>query len=174
MSTMSHRFIWTVELLPFAPSDRILEVGCGHGVALGLVGARLTGGTVTGVDRSAKMTAAAAKRNAAMIEAGRVRVRTASLHELDDAAGSFDLVYALNVASFWNEPARDLGATRRLFAPGGALCLSVQLPPFAKGGATWLADTTATLAAHGFTVTATHTANSDPYPVAAIFAVSQR
>lgn len=174
MATISHRFHWTVELLPFAPTGHILEVGSGHGVALGLIGARLTSGTVTGIDRSAKMTTAAAKRNAALIDTGRVRVRTASLHELGDPDGSFELIYALNVASFWNEPARDLGATRRLLVPGGSLCLSVQLPPFAKGGPTWVADVTAALAAHGFTVTATHTADSDPYPVATVIAVPER
>ncbi len=124
MSKIPPRFLWMVETLPFHPTDRVLEVGCGHGIAVGLIGERLTTGTIIGVDRSAKMIAAATKRNAALIEAGRVRLGVASLHELDDAAGSYEVICAMNVASFWRQPVRDLGASRRLLAPGGALCRS--------------------------------------------------
>lgn len=123
--TISPRFVWTTAILPLEPDHRLLEVGCGHGIALGPVGERLTSGTVNGVDRSAKRIAAAARRNAAHIEAGRVRLRTASLHELEDETGSFDVIFAINVASFRTRPERDLVAARRLLAPDGALCLSV-------------------------------------------------
>lgn len=42
------------------------------------------------------MIATATKRNAALVDAGRVRLRTASLHELDNEPGSFDLICAMN------------------------------------------------------------------------------
>jgi SAM-dependent methyltransferase len=170
MTKISSRFLWMVETLPLDPADRVLEVGCGHGIALGLIGERLVTGTITGIDRSAKMIAAATKRNAALVEAGRVRLRTASLHEPDDEPGSYDLICAMNVASFWTQPARDLGAARRLLAPGGALCLFVQLPPWASGGVTWPDDVSTTLADHGFVVAARHHGDVDPYPVACVFA----
>jgi SAM-dependent methyltransferase len=159
-----------VETLPLDPADRVLEVGCGHGIAVGLIGERLVTGTITGIDRSAKMIAAATKRNAALIDADRVRLRTASLHELDDAPGLFDLICAVNVASFWTQPARDLGASRCLLASGGALCLFAQLPPWALGGATWLDDVSTTLRRHGFLVTAHHRGDVDPYPTACVIA----
>lgn len=116
MTRISARFRWMVDVPPLSPDDRVLEVGCGHGVAVGLIGEGLVTGTVTGVDHSAKMITAATKRNAALIDAGRVRLRTASLHELDDDPESFDLICAMNVASFQTQPERDLGASRRLLA----------------------------------------------------------
>lgn len=172
MATISPRFTWTAAILPLAPEHRVLEVGSGHGIALGLVAARLTSGTVTGVDRSAKMTAAAAKRNAALVDAGRVRLRTASLHELEDEPGSFDLIFAMSVASFRTHPERDLVAARRLLTPSGALCLSMQLPPWAAAGATVIDDQVALLTDYGFVVTDRPGEDQDPYPVAALIARS--
>lgn len=170
MTKISPRFRWMVDMLPLDPADRVLEVGCGHGIALGLIGERLTTGTITGADRSPKMIATATRRNAALIDAGRVRLRTASLHEMDDGPGSFNLICAMNIASFLTHPARDLEAARRLLAPSGTLALFAQLPPWASGGATWLDDMGTTLADHGFLVTGRHQEEVDPYPVAYVFA----
>lgn len=170
MATISPRFVWTAAILPLEPDHRVLEVGCGHGIALGLVAERLTSGTVTGVDRSAKMIAAAAKRNAAHVEAGRARLRTASLHELEDDPDSFDVIFAMNVASMWTQPARDLAAARRLLAPGGTLCLSVQQPPWGKREGSFLDDTAGLLMEYGFVVIDRYREDMEPYPVAALIA----
>src|SRR5215211_3536886 len=67
----SERFVWAVDTLEVRPADRLLEVGCGHGVAVSLVCERLTTGTITAIDRSPKMIEMATRRNRQHVDAGR-------------------------------------------------------------------------------------------------------
>jgi trans-aconitate methyltransferase len=80
-SCASPRLAWAVEQIDVQPADRVLEVGCGHGVAVTLICERLHDGTVVGVDRSPTLIRAATNRNTAHVAAGRARFLHASLHE---------------------------------------------------------------------------------------------
>ncbi len=118
---MSERLRSVVERLAIRPGDRVLEIGCGHGVAATLVCERLDGGRLTAVDRSPKMIAAAARRNAAHVKAGRAEFLVARLEELDLGDRRVDKVFAVRVGLFHREPARARALAERWLAPGGRL-----------------------------------------------------
>src|SRR4051794_26081200 len=117
----SERFVWAVDTLGLDPADHVLEVGCGHGVAVSLVCERLTSGRITAIDRSSKMIEMAARRNREHIEAGRAVLKTAPLEQADFGDERFDKVFAFNVAPFWLEPKEALGIVRQHLAPDGAI-----------------------------------------------------
>ena len=119
----SERLAWAVETLAVDPADHVLEVGCGHGVAVSLVCERLTTGRITAIDRSEKMIDMAARRNRAHVAAGRAVLKTAALAHADLGDERFDKVYAFNVAPFWLQPDDALATVRRHLAPEGVLYL---------------------------------------------------
>ena len=118
---VSERLRSIVESLGIGPDDRVLEIGCGHGVAATFVCEGLEGGRLTAVDRSPKMVAAAARRNAAHVEAGRAEFLVATLEDLDLAERRFDLVFAVRVGLFHREPERARALAAEWLAPGGAV-----------------------------------------------------
>ena len=120
------RMAWAVDQLGPGPSSRVLEVGCGHGVAVTRVCERLASGHMVAVDRSAKMTAAAAHRNAAHVDAGRLTLITGTFLGAEVGPGPFTHAFAFNVRAM-AEPAA-LAALRRLLGPGGTLGLFAQHP----------------------------------------------
>ena len=119
---MSDRLRAVVEQLDVRPDARILEIGCGHGVAATLVCERLTGGgRLTAIDRSAKMISAAALRNAAHVEAGRAEFLVAELERLDFGERRFDTIFAVRVGLFDREPQRARELVDPWLAPGGRI-----------------------------------------------------
>lgn len=146
------RLVWAVDRTEIAPTDQVLEVGCGHGVAVSLICARLDGGHVVGLDRSPTMIAMAHRRNAAHVAAGVVSLQTASLHEADLGAARFDKVLAVHVGVFLRgDPARELAMVRRHLNAEGRLHLVYQ--PLEPDAAQRTADrVAAVLDRHAFEV----------------------
>jgi ubiquinone/menaquinone biosynthesis C-methylase UbiE len=130
---LSERLRAVVEQLQIGPNDRVLEVGCGHGVAATLVCERLEGGHLTAIDRSAKMIEAARRRNAAYIEAGKAEFLVAALEDLDLGDRRFDKIFAVRVGLFHREPERARRMAERWLAPGGTLLAAFDEPP-RRGG----------------------------------------
>ncbi|WP_431901683.1 class I SAM-dependent methyltransferase [Nonomuraea sp. bgisy101] len=154
MPAVPRRLSWAVDTLDVAPGDRLLEIGCGPGVAVSLVCDRLTTGTITAVDRSATAVARARARNAAHVASGRATVVQASLEEIRFDGERFDKVFAVNVNLFWTrDPAAELALIAGLLAPGGTLWLFYE-PPGADRAAGLAGDLTRVLSSHGFAPTA--------------------
>jgi cyclopropane fatty-acyl-phospholipid synthase-like methyltransferase len=124
------RLVAAVHALDVRPDDRILEIGCGAGVAAELICERLADGHLVAIDRSAKAAAAAAAHNAGAVEAGRVRFHTLSIEDAEpDVLGRFDKVFAVNVNHFWVRPARrELRLIDELLGRAGELLLCYEPP----------------------------------------------
>jgi SAM-dependent methyltransferase len=148
----AERLVWAVEAMGVRPTDRVLEIGCGHGVAVTLVCEKLDGGSILAIDRSPKMIALARARNARYVEAGVAAFQVAALHEAELGCARFDLAFGVHVPVFARgDPARELAVIRDHLAPGGRLCLAYQplVPAEAEPTADALA---ATLRSHGWDV----------------------
>lgn len=126
----AERLVWAVDVLAAGPGDRLLEIGCGRGVAVSLVCERLVGGTITAIDRSPKMIEAASKRNADHVAAGVATFETATPLDADLGDSRFDKIFAVNVGMFWRQrPVRELSVVREHVASEGRLFLFHEPPP---------------------------------------------
>jgi ubiquinone/menaquinone biosynthesis C-methylase UbiE len=125
---VSERLRAIVEQLDLRPADRVLEVGCGHGVAAGFVCERLQDGRLTAVDRSPKMIEAARRRNAAHVEAGRAEFLVAALEDLGLGERRFDVVFAVRVGRFDREPERARALVAPWLAPEGRVVTAYDPP----------------------------------------------
>jgi SAM-dependent methyltransferase len=161
-----------VKQLAPRPTDDVLEIGCGTGVAAGLLCERLVQGRLTAIDRSPAMVATARRRNRACIAAGRVIIRRLALAEADLAPSSFDRALAVDVNIFWLGPAAELAALQRLLRPGGMVCLVYQ-PPSSSQVAKMADACSGFLRSHGFTRVRVKTAQLRPSAAVSIRAFTR-
>jgi ubiquinone/menaquinone biosynthesis C-methylase UbiE len=117
---------WVVSLLDVQPTDRLLEIGFGPGVAIAELAGRATRGRVYGIDHSEVMLQQAGRRNAAAIRAHRVHLAHASVDQLPSFDDPLDAVLAVNSVGFWPAPVERLRQLRRLLRPGGRIALATQ------------------------------------------------
>lgn len=124
----AERLVWAVDTMRLLPDDRLLEIGCGHGVAVTLACERLSGGgSVLAIDRSAKMIEQARRRNAAYVASGLASFQVTSLDQATFGSARFDKVLGIHVPVFVRgEPDRELSVIRDHLAPGGRVFLSYQ------------------------------------------------
>jgi ubiquinone/menaquinone biosynthesis C-methylase UbiE len=115
-----------IDSLAHAPGSHALEVGCGAGflaVALAQRGFR-----VTAVDSSTAMVALARRHAAASGTADLLSPDVGDVHALHFADESFDLVIALGVLAWLEQPERALREMARVTRPGGHIIFTAANP----------------------------------------------
>ena len=108
--------------LGLPPGARILEVGCGAGLATCELAARSF--RVESIDSSPEMVAMAAERLAAEGLAGAARVEAGDAHELSWDDGTFSAVLALGVLPWLHTPKLGIEEIARVLEPGGHAILT--------------------------------------------------
>jgi ubiquinone/menaquinone biosynthesis C-methylase UbiE len=168
------RGVWAVSLLDVRPTDRVLEVGFGPGVAVAELARRAVRGRVYGIDHSRVMVAQARRRNAAAIREGRVRLAHAAVERSPTFGEPLDVLLAINNVGIWPEPVERLRELRRLLRPAGRVALVSQpRSPGANRDTTARAaeDLQDKLVQAGFTQIRVETLDLDP-PVACVLAAN--
>ena len=112
---------WTIGLLDLRPTDRILEIGFGAGRGLALALAHARQGYVTGIDRSATMIRAAARRNRSALARGQLTLLRGDIATLPFEAARFDKLFSIHTFYFWPDPHAVCRSLVRLLARGGRL-----------------------------------------------------
>jgi ubiquinone/menaquinone biosynthesis C-methylase UbiE len=158
---------WVASLLDVQPTDRVLEIGFGPGLAIAELSRRVgPAGHVYGIDRSEVMLRQATRRNAAAIQAGRVTLTLGAVEHLPPALnGPFDAILAVNSLGFWTAPVERLEELRRRLTPGGRIAIASQ--PRCPGATRTTSldaagEITDLLQAAGFTRTRTEILDLDP------------
>lgn len=117
---------WAVELLDVQPTERVIELGCGPGVAIAALADRAMRGLVVGVDQSEVMIGQARRRNADAIRQGRASLIHAPVERLQVKDGPFDAALAVNTVGMWPEPITRLREIGQRLRPGGRIALVSQ------------------------------------------------
>lgn len=166
----NNRIGWAVDVLSPGASEQILEIGCGHGVAVTMVCDRLTDGRIVAVDRSATMIAAAKRRNAVHLAVGRAQFHTGELALADFGEARFDKAFALRVGVFARaDPARELAVLARHLSRAGRLFLFHDEPSHSAGDVARRLE--ATVRQNAWTVEAVLTSRLDRCDVACVIAL---
>jgi SAM-dependent methyltransferase len=125
-SSNRKRNAWAVSLLGVRPDDRVLEVGCGPGLAIRELSRIARAGYVCGIDHSEVMLGQARRRNADGLRRGIVELRLGSVDELPAFDAPFDTILAVNTVLFWAQPAARFAQLRQLLRTGGLIAVAHQ------------------------------------------------
>ena len=108
--------------LAIAPNDKILEIGYGHGLGIGMIASGYHC-TVTGIDFSELMFREASQRNKKHIDQKKVDLYLGDFLTTDMGSNNFDKVFCINVIYFWNKLDEPFSKVHQGLKDGGLFCI---------------------------------------------------
>lgn len=97
------RFHWAAETLEIKPQDRILEIGCGVGLAVEEIVPQLGRGKIIAIDRSENMIQKAVHRNKNAIAEGKAEFLKTDLLHYPKNDTQFNKIFCFNINFFWTQ-----------------------------------------------------------------------
>ncbi len=110
---------WIVDQADLASSDRVLDIGCGPGVAVGLAAPKVA--RAVGLDPTPGLITIARRRNR---RASNVEFRIGSADDLPFEDAAFTVVWAIASLHHWPDPETSFAEIYRVLSPGGRLLLA--------------------------------------------------
>lgn len=128
---VSHRELseWAMTLLPSLDPKKVLDVGCGGGMQLSMLGAEFPKAHLYGVDISEDAVNFALEVNKEKAEAGLCTIRMAPAEDLPFPDEMFDLVSAFETYFFWSDLEAGISEAYRVLTPGGIFTIISELYP---------------------------------------------
>ena len=120
------RNAWILELLNLQPTDRVIEIGFGPGIAIEKASQIVTDGLIVGIDHSETMLRQASKRNQPMIAKGKVKLHLGTIAQLNHRYEPFNKIFSANVVQFWADPIAEFNILRQNLAPQGRIATTFQ------------------------------------------------
>ncbi len=114
---------FAVEQLDLKPSDRVLEIGFGGGVALPTL--MRSAAFVGGVDLSQEMVAWANAKFSGAVTAGCADFREGSVDAIPFESASFEKACTVNSVYFWRSLESGFNEIHRVLTPGGRLVVGL-------------------------------------------------
>ena len=118
---------WGLSHVTVNKNFTILDVGCGGGRTASKLAALATEGKVFGLDYSTAAIVVASKTNREWIRKGRVEIREGPVSLLPFAAGTFDLVVAVETHFWWPDLPGDLRELLRVLKRSGELAIIAEV-----------------------------------------------
>ncbi len=142
MTKISNRIALSIAALPLRPDMRVLEIGCGPGVAARHISRILGTGKIVAIDRSPKAIAQALAGSGLELASGRLEFRQSSIEdfELKPGEARFDLAFAMRVGALdGRHPeigAEAMGRIKAALLDDGLICID-QRPPLCAREISW-------------------------------------
>ncbi|MHB1688115.1 MAG: class I SAM-dependent methyltransferase [Ignavibacteriaceae bacterium] len=114
---------WGISLLNIHPSDIILEIGFGPGIAIKRMSELATNGIIYGLDHSSLMVQKASERNKEAIQSSKVKLALGSVSNLPKYENHFDKILDVNSFQFWVNPVESLKALKGIMKSNGIIAL---------------------------------------------------
>ncbi|MCB1157206.1 MAG: class I SAM-dependent methyltransferase [Leptospiraceae bacterium] len=125
-SSNIERSHWAVSMLNLQPTDRVLEIGFGPGIAIQKMSEIIQTGMIYGIDHSEVMLKQASKRNRDAISSDKVKLLLGQASNLPPFEKPLDKILDINSFQFWKNPVEDLKKIREHLKPEGMIALAHQ------------------------------------------------